>query len=70
MQLPYCNQWNVNQAQAIITEGINDLGNVDLADVIPISAHNNGTHYLFLDIDVIFKYLWVEPLFNKHHDTV
>ena len=56
--------------KAIITKGIDDLWDVDLADVSNLATHNNGIHYLLVAIDVFSKHLWVEPLFNKDHDSV
>lgn len=56
--------------QRIITQGIDDLWDADLADVSNLAQHNNNIHFLLIVIDVFSKHLWVEPLPNKHHNTV
>ena len=56
--------------KTIITKGIDDLWDADLADVHNLSEHNKDTHFLLVVIDVFSKYLWVEPLPNKAHDSV
>ena len=56
--------------KAIITKGIDDLWDVDLADVSKLAQHNNDIHFLLIVIDVFSKHLWVEPLPNKAHDSV
>ena len=54
----------------IITQGIDDLWDMDLADVSNLAQHNNDVHFLLVVIDVFSRYLWVEPLQNKRHETV
>ena len=56
--------------KTIITKGIDDLWDVDLADVSNIAQHNDDIHFLLIVIDVFSKFLWVEPLLNKHHGSV
>ena len=56
--------------KAIITKGIDDLWDVDLADVSNLTQHNKDIHFLLVVIDVFSKHLWVEPLPNKTHDSV
>ena len=56
--------------QRVITQGIDDLWDVDLADVSNIGQYNDDIHYLLIVIDVFSKYLWAEPLKNKDHASV
>ena len=56
--------------KAIITKGIDDLWDVDLADVSNLTQHNKDIHFLLVVIDVFSKHLWVEPLPNKTHASV
>ena len=51
----------------VLTNGIDDLWQIDLADVQNISRFNR---YLLTCIDVFSKYAWVIPLKNKKADTV
>jgi len=56
--------------KSIITKGIDDLWDADLADVTNLSQHNKDIHFLLVVIDVFSKFLWVEPLPNKAHESV
>jgi len=56
--------------QRIITQGIDDLWDADLADVTNLAQHNSDIHFLLIVIDVFSKYLWVEPLPDKTHGTI
>lgn len=56
--------------KTIITKGIDDLWDVDLADVSNLSSHNNDITFLLIVIDVFSKHLWVEPLLTKSHTHV
>ena len=51
----------------VITQGIDDLWDMDLADVNNLSKYNHGVKYLLIVIDVFSKYLWVETLPYKTH---
>lgn len=44
---------------------IDDLWEMDLADVGNIARYNRGYKYLFMIIDSFSKYLWIVPLKNK-----
>lgn len=54
----------------VIANGIDDLWQIDLADVSNISKHNSKYRYLITCIDVFSKFAWVIPIKNKIADTV
>ena len=54
----------------VITSGIDDLWDADLADVSNLTKHNKGIHFLLIVIDVFSRYLWVVPLKDKSSKTV
>ena len=54
----------------VITNGIDDLWQIDLADLQNVSKYNNNYRYLVTCIDVFSKYSWVIPIKNKLADTV
>ena len=54
----------------VITCGIDDMWDADLADVSNIEQHNNGVKYLLVVIDVFSRYLWISPLLNKSSEKV
>jgi hypothetical protein len=56
--------------RATLTKGLDDLHQMDLAEMIPYARHNSGHKYILVCIDVFSKYLWVEPLKSKKADTV
>ena len=56
--------------KTIITKGIDDLWDADLADVSNLSSHKNEVKFLLIVIDVFSIYLWVEPLLIKSHTHV
>lgn len=49
----------------VITTGIDNLWDGDLADVQNIKIHNDGYSYLLLLIDVFSRYIWIEPVKSK-----
>lgn len=51
--------------QRVITSGIDDLWDADLADVSNLAEHNGGIHFLLIVIDVFSRYLWVVPIKQK-----
>ena len=51
----------------ILTTGIADLWDADLAEVSNISQHNDGFRYWLVVIDVFTRYTWVIPVQSKHH---
>ena len=56
--------------QRVITRGIDDMWDIDLADMTNITQHNDGHRFLLIVIDVFSKYLWVQPIPNKSHGSV
>ena len=54
----------------VIVYGLDDLWQIDLADLQNISKFNDGTKYLVTCIDVFSKYAWVVPIKNKNAKTV
>ena len=54
----------------VITQGIDDLWQIDLADMQNIAKFNNNYRYLVTCIDVFSKFSWVKPIKNKQADTV
>ena len=54
----------------VITQGIDDLWDTDLADMGNLSKHNDDIKFFLIVIDVFSKHLWVQPLKNKQHDSV
>ena len=53
----------------VITQGIDDLWQIDLADMQNIAKFNKNYRYLVTCIDVFSKFSWVEPIKNKQADT-
>ena len=49
----------------VIVGGIDELWQMDLADMQPVSTDNDGYRYLLVCIDVFSKFLWVIPLKTK-----
>ena len=49
----------------VIVGGIDELWQMDLADMQPVSTENDGYRYLLVCIDVFSKFLWVIPLKTK-----
>ena len=49
----------------VIVGGIDELWQMDLADMQSISTDNGGYRYLLVCIDVFSKFVWVIPLKNK-----
>ena len=49
----------------VIVGGIDELWQMDLADMQTIAAENDGYRYLLVCIDVFSKYVWVIPLKTK-----
>ena len=58
------------KTRRVISQGIDALWDVDLADVSNLAKHNDGIRYLLVAIDVFSRYLWVEPLKNKLHQSI
>ena len=53
------------QRNKTLSVGINEIHQLDLADLSNLSKYNNGVRYLLTWIDVFSKYAWVIPLKNK-----
>lgn len=49
---------------------IDDLWECDLIDLQSIKSYNDGYGYILVCIDVLSKYVWVEPLKNKSNESV
>ena len=49
----------------VIVGGIDELWQMDLADMQAIATDNDGYRYLLVCIDVFSKYVWVIPLKTK-----
>ena len=54
----------------VIVNGIDDLWQIDLADLQNISKFNDGNKYLVTCIDVFSKFALVIPIKNKNSYTV
>ena len=54
----------------IVTSGIDELWDADLADVSNISQHNDGYKFWLVVIDVFSRYTWVIPVTSKHHTNM
>ena len=54
----------------VITCGIDDMWDADLADVSNIQDSNDDNKYLLTAIDVFSRYLWIEPIRSKNSDDV
>ena len=53
--------------QRVVTSGIDDLWDADLADVSNLAQHNYNLKYWLVVIDVFSRKLWVVPVASKHH---
>ena len=58
------------KTRRVISQGIDALWDVDLADVSNLASENDGVRYLFIAIDVFSRQLWVVPLKNKRHESI
>ena len=56
--------------QRVITRGIDDMWDIDLADMTNIAKHNDNYKFLLVVIDVFSKHLWVQPIQSKSHENV
>ena len=54
----------------VITIGIDDLWDADLADVSNLKKDNDNIHFLLIAIDVFSRYLWVVTLKDKTHASI
>ena len=54
----------------VIIGGIDELWQMDLADMQTMAKDNDGYRYLLICIDVFSKFLWVIPLKNKTGPTL
>ena len=54
----------------IVSKGIDDLWDMDLADVSNIAKYNEGNKFWLIMIDVFSKSLWVEPVKDKTHQSI
>lgn len=51
----------------VVTSGIDDMWDADLADLSNIAEHNQPYRYWLVVIDVFSRYLWLVPIASKHH---
>lgn len=51
-------------------QNIDDVWEADLVDLRSIKTYNDGYVYLLVVIDVLSKYAWVEPLYDKSTASV
>ena len=58
------------KTRRVISQGIDALWDVDLADVSNLASENDGVRYLFVAIDVFSRHLWVVPVKNKRHESI
>ena len=58
------------KTRRVIAQGIDALWDVDLADVSNLAKINDGIRCLLVAIDVFSRYLWVETLENKSHQSI
>ena len=49
---------------------IDSLWEADLTDLSSLSRYNDNYSYLLFVIDVLSKYLWIEPVFDKSARTI
>ena len=58
------------QRRRILTSGIDDLWQADLADLSSIAEYNDRFKFLLTCVDVFSKYAWVIPLKNKSSKSI
>ena len=54
----------------VITDGLHDQYDANLADMQKLKEKNDGVRFLLIIIDVFSHHLWVEPLLNKTEESV
>jgi len=52
-----------------VSPAIDEIWSADLAYVDKLSWHNDNINYLFVSVDVLSRFLHVEPLVNKEANT-
>lgn len=55
---------------AFVSSEIDRFWMTDLMDMMKFSKYNSGIKYLLVAIDVLSKYLWIEPLMNKKPESI
>ena len=58
------------KSNRIVPTGRDSLWDMDLADVTNLKKYNDGIQFWLIVIDVFSKYLWVQPLKDKTHQSV
>src|SRR3978361_2249117 len=53
-----------------VVKGVNDLWQIDLAEVQPYAKVNRGMRYILVVIDCCSKFLWTRPVKNKTAEEV
>ncbi len=54
----------------VIVDGIDELWDADLMDMVSLSAHNGGVRYMLVAIDIFSRYTWLRPLKSKQGKDV
>ncbi|XP_060554445.1 uncharacterized protein LOC132715460 [Ruditapes philippinarum] len=58
------------KTRKVISQGLDFLWDVDLADISSLAKGNDQIRYLFIAIDVFSRHLWVVQLKNKQHGSI
>ena len=58
------------KTRRVISQGIDALWDADLADVSNLAKYNDGIKYLLVAIDTMTRYLWIQPLKNRLHQSI
>ena len=58
------------KTKSIVVNSINDLWDVDLADLSNLSSFNDGIKHLLVAIDILSRKIFVKPLKNKQADSI
>ena len=67
LQRPQRYKFKMNR---VVSQGIDFLQDVDLADVSALSKENDNIKFLLVAIDVFSSQAWVEPLKIKLHGSI
>ena len=46
----------------VVSYRLNEIRSTDLVDMQKLAANNSGIKHLFVAVDALSRYLWVEPL--------
>src|SRR3978361_2097271 len=56
--------------RATVVKGVNDLYQIDLAEVQPFAKVNRGMRYILVVLDCCSKFLWTRPVKSKTAEEV